>query len=338
MATNYKIFDENKTNMLSDADYAANTQRQSGVQGGIASSELQNKFQFQTSLMLTALATLFDQNGVSLLDSDTLANFTIKLGNVILQKVNDKATNNEAVLGSDVNKWLSPSAASAAFPSINIKAAPSNNANNIVRFGIFVCTSGGPTSGTWYVLHLPMGPANANTYSTQFAMNQSGIICRRYKVNNSWKAWEYINPPMAVGTEYRTIERFLSKPVYVKMIDFSGQTDNADGYFLVNNAIPTACNAIDVKISYDGPLYTNSTAVVNNSSFTGVLNSEGMNSLIDFAGGIRTVRESSSGYTAGARVAKVLCKNLSVNWSGGDKWKIDPSKIRFVVKYYKATD
>lgn len=31
--------------------------------------------------------------------------------------------------------------------------------------------------------------------------------------------WEWINPPMTLGVEYRTTERYLGKPVYVKVVD-----------------------------------------------------------------------------------------------------------------------
>ena len=31
---------------------------------------------------------------------------------------------------------------------------------------------------------------------------------------------EWINPPMDLGVEYRTTERYLGKPVYCKLIDF----------------------------------------------------------------------------------------------------------------------
>lgn len=33
-------------------------------------------------------------------------------------------------------------------------------------------------------------------------------------------AVEWLNPPMVVGTEYRTTERYLGKPVYVKVVNF----------------------------------------------------------------------------------------------------------------------
>lgn len=36
---------------------------------------------------------------------------------------------------------------------------------------------------------------------------------------NGWKHWEWVNPPMILGTEYRTTERYLGKPVYVKVVD-----------------------------------------------------------------------------------------------------------------------
>ncbi len=34
-----------------------------------------------------------------------------------------------------------------------------------------------------------------------------------------WQSWEYCNPPMALGTEYRTAKRFAGKAVYTKLVD-----------------------------------------------------------------------------------------------------------------------
>lgn len=41
---------------------------------------------------------------------------------------------------------------------------------------------------------------------------------RSYGNTGSWSPWEYINPPMQLGVEYRTTERYLGKPVYVKAV------------------------------------------------------------------------------------------------------------------------
>ena len=60
---------------------------------------------------------------------------------------------------------------------------------------------------------------------TVFTEDSDGGLARR-RYNGSWGVWEYINPPMNLGVEYRTTERYLGKPVYVKAIDF-GALPNA---------------------------------------------------------------------------------------------------------------
>lgn len=39
---------------------------------------------------------------------------------------------------------------------------------------------------------------------------------------------EWINPPIIIGVEYRTTERYLGKPVYVKLVDFASMPNNAE--------------------------------------------------------------------------------------------------------------
>lgn len=43
----------------------------------------------------------------------------------------------------------------------------------------------------------------------------------------TWSEWEYVNPPMQLGVEYRTTERYLGKPVYCKLVDFGTLPNNA---------------------------------------------------------------------------------------------------------------
>ena len=47
-------------------------------------------------------------------------------------------------------------------------------------------------------------------------------VARRQKPSgeSSFTAWEYENPPMKIGVEYKTTERYLGYPVYKKVIDF----------------------------------------------------------------------------------------------------------------------
>ena len=37
----------------------------------------------------------------------------------------------------------------------------------------------------------------------------------------TWSEWEYVNPPMVIGVEYRTTERWHGSPVYAQLFDCS---------------------------------------------------------------------------------------------------------------------
>lgn len=52
------------------------------------------------------------------------------------------------------------------------------------------------------------------------------IVARRMIYGSKIGAWEYVNPPLALGVEYRTTERYLGKPVYVKMVDCGVMANN----------------------------------------------------------------------------------------------------------------
>ena len=51
-------------------------------------------------------------------------------------------------------------------------------------------------------------------------------MLKRYIVPEGWSAWEWVNPPMELGVEYRTTERYRKKPVYVKLLNFGALPDN----------------------------------------------------------------------------------------------------------------
>ena len=66
----------------------------------------------------------------------------------------------------------------------------------------------------------------------QDVTNGTGAIAVRRLNGNGWSQWEFINPPMELGVEYRTTERYQGKPVYVKLVDFgalpNSTTKNVD--------------------------------------------------------------------------------------------------------------
>ena len=105
---NFKLFDENKANMMTDEEYAQNTQRLNGVQSGVASSQLQNKTLYQTALMCYALAQLMAANGYDANDANAVSTFVNNLSSSVLQKVVDKASAND-IKNKVAGKWVDSS-------------------------------------------------------------------------------------------------------------------------------------------------------------------------------------------------------------------------------------
>ena len=66
-----------------------------------------------------------------------------------------------------------------------------------------------------------------NTYLTQLYYNTVATcyMAVRIKSESGWKPWEYVNPPMTPGVEYRTTERYNGKPVYVKLVNCGAIAD-----------------------------------------------------------------------------------------------------------------
>ena len=113
-----------------------------------------------------------------------------------------------------------------------------------------------------------------------------GYSCKaiRWKKDEQpWSLWEWINPPMKIGVEYRTAERFNGKPVFVKLVDCGspGKGDTTVAHGIEN---------IDARITYWAlwgntplPSYPNSgaghTAYIQNVSDTNIVIYSGGDSL-----------------------------------------------------------
>lgn len=80
-------------------------------------------------------------------------------------------------------------------------------------------------------------------FQTNADMNVGGMF-KRVKYNGAWKPWEYINPPMFEGIEYRTIERYGGYPVYKKVINLGAISANTN--IAVKYSNETNCRPIRV--------------------------------------------------------------------------------------------
>ena len=99
-----------------------------------------------------------------------------------------------------------------------------------------------------------------------------GYAAQRMLLDGTWGEWEYLNPPMELGVEYRTTERYLGKPVYTKLVDCGVAPNNSTSEVLIKNSdgntIPVARFVSINSICYAEPTFqqtvpnlTNDTAV-----------------------------------------------------------------------------
>jgi hypothetical protein len=56
--------------------------------------------------------------------------------------------------------------------------------------------------------------------------SRHGCLCVRTIYGSTIFPWEWVNPPMKSGVEYRTTERFWERPVYYKIVDCGQIVDN----------------------------------------------------------------------------------------------------------------
>ena len=73
----------------------------------------------------------------------------------------------------------------------------------------------------WYGSHIcTLYKANSDNACL---MSNGAYIAWQFRVQKKYGAWqplEHINPPMELGVEYRTTERYSGKPVYAKLVNF----------------------------------------------------------------------------------------------------------------------
>lgn len=81
------------------------------------------------------------------------------------------------------------------------------------------------------------------------------VSAQRSLISNAWTEWEWVNPPMQLGVEYRTTERYLGKPVYVKVVNFGALPNNTEASVTFGDAT-TQAFAVTARILKNASSYT----------------------------------------------------------------------------------
>ena len=100
------------------------------------------------------------------------------------------------------------------------KSAYAETGNNSVSNYTLNVTVGGLTfnGGAHYVTIHKF--SNSTGFITVMSYGFKTTYTRYANIyNGEFGPWEWVNPPMILGVEYRTTERYLGKPVYVKVVN-----------------------------------------------------------------------------------------------------------------------
>ena len=138
-------------------------------------------------------------------------------------------------VGARPNTWLPTIAEIGAAPGGyglgEAKIFSMADIDNITKPGFYSSGEsaiiGGFQTSRWWMLVKAYG--NGTYFVTQEIYTFSGALglkLERHKVNGNWLEWEWVNPPMVVGVEYRTTERYNGSPVYAKLVEL-GNLPNA---------------------------------------------------------------------------------------------------------------
>lgn len=146
----------------------------------------------------------------------------------------------------------------------NAATIPGNDLNNAISGGFYAFSSAVQNIPSFKSGKVLVMPYTSLQYYTQIAFAAlTSEIAMRFCNDGNWGPWEYLNPLLSVGVEYRTVERYNGKPVYVKAINFGALPNNANKsvehgvedmgicFELFGNSSPNSAPSIGVNLIGD---------------------------------------------------------------------------------------
>lgn len=97
---------------------------------------------------------------------------------------------------------------------------PNGNWDNTTENGWYSGTGNSPTGYAvhGFVIKYTDDYIIQQVYSLGSGVGVGAECARRIKNKEGWQPWEWVNPPMLLGIEYRTAERWKGKAVYTKIV------------------------------------------------------------------------------------------------------------------------
>lgn len=119
------------------------------------------------------------------------------------------------------------------FQGVALESSVEGGLNTAVKCGWYYFGGDGSIAnapslpGGGYGTLLVSSRASSSTVVQMCFFETVSTIAIRRRVDSEWQPWEYLNPPMQLGVEYRTTERYLGKPVYVRLVSCGSAPSNS---------------------------------------------------------------------------------------------------------------
>lgn len=100
-----------------------------------------------------------------------------------------------------------------------------DNWDNAKESGFYYSQGNTPDGDIWAGYSIKNG-YYGNIIQRIFTRSARPYECTRTLMDDTWNEWEWVNPPMIVGVEYRTTERFDGHPVYTMAVNYGQLPSN----------------------------------------------------------------------------------------------------------------
>lgn len=126
-------------------------------------------------------------------------------------------------VGARPNDWMPTASDVGAAPAgygLGTIAKVVSNPNDITATGFYSVVNADvmPTARWWSGYHIKFRDEGYD-YQYFYDLNKGHVVSRYNSGAAGWSEWAWHNPPMTLGTEYRTTKRHNGKAVYAKLLD-----------------------------------------------------------------------------------------------------------------------
>lgn len=193
-----------------------------GADNGLTAEGLKAKFdegplalqRFLNSVLIAKLNEIFVAGGQ--LNEGLIMTGPINMNQNILFGLADPKNDSEAVNFRFAQKNYAPSGYGLGESEI----IAWENIDSVWQNGWYLFSGGFTVQGQSYYagyLHV-CGWDKNNCEQTLYPVGAHNEVLRRHKNSGSWTEWEWENPPMYTGIEFRTTERYNGKTVWTTLI------------------------------------------------------------------------------------------------------------------------